>query len=398
MKVVVIFDNFGPYHLARLNSSACLVDLLGVEVAGRSCDYSWSISEWQIRFKKETLCAEGISCSLASAERRRRLNSVLERFRPEVIFVPGWSSATAFHALRWAVGNGVPAVAMSETTSHDGPRQGFKEWIKRRIVGLCSAALVGGSRHAEYMAKLGMPKEKIYLGYDVVDNDYFQRRAEEVRAQSGTVRTEYNLPENYFLGSARFIEKKNLHRLIRAYALYQASAAIGRPWDLVLLGEGQLRAALEAQVSGANLRPHVHLPGFKQYSELPLYYGCAGAFIHASTIEQWGLVVNEAMASGLPVLVSNRCDCAPDLVQAGENGFTFDPFDVEQMAHLMAHVAHLGNERRTRMGMFSQRIISQWGPEQFAAGVKLAAETAMATGPKHAGTAHRVMVHALSRR
>ena len=107
------------------------------------------------------------------------------------------------------------------------------------------------------------------------------------------------------------------------------------PWSLVLLGDGPLKSDLCRLISDLRLDACVHLPGFKQYHELPVYYGLASAFVHASTTEQWGLVVNEAMASGLPVLVSNRCGCAQDLVKEGVNGFTFDPCNVEQLAQLM---------------------------------------------------------------
>ena len=101
---------------------------------------------------------------------------------------------------------------------------------------------------------------------------------------------------------------------------------------------------------GSDLAGDVILAGFKQYDELPAYYGLASAFVHASTTEQWGLVVNEAMASGLPVLVSDRCGCAPDLVEDGVNGFTFDPYDVEALAGLMQRVAAMTDERRQAMG------------------------------------------------
>src|SRR5207244_6319382 len=93
--------------------------------------------------------------------------------------------------------------------------------LKRRIVDLYSAALVGGQRHVEYLIELGMPRERIFTGYDVVDNEYFRQRAEEVRSQRSEVRQKYGLPENYFLASARFIPKKNLPRLIRAYSVYR---------------------------------------------------------------------------------------------------------------------------------------------------------------------------------
>jgi len=118
------------------------------------------------------------------------------------------------------------------------------------------------------------------------------------------------------------------------------------------------------------------MPGFKQYDELPAWYGLAGAFVHASTTEQWGLVVNEAMASGLPVLVSERCGCAPDLVKDGVNGFIFDPYDVERLARLMYRLAH-GDVDRDAMGRASQEIIADWGLERFADGLAKAVDVAV---------------------
>ena len=132
--------------------------------------------------------------------------------------------------------------------------------------------------------------------------------------------------------------------LIRAYARYRRladsredgqRAKDNRPWDLVLLGDGPLKADICRLISDFRLHGHVHLRGFIQYRELPAYYALADAFVHASTTEQWGLVVNEAMATGLPVIVSNRCGCVPDLVAEGKNGFTFDPGSVESLAKLM---------------------------------------------------------------
>src|ERR1041384_6485360 len=166
--------------------------------------------------------------------------------------------------------------------------------IKEGGGGLYCAARVGGQHHIDYLVELGMPRERIFTGYDVVDSAYFLRRAGEVRGQKSECRKKFGLPENYFLASARFIEKKNLATLIRAYAAYtQKSEAIGNPsWHLVLLGDGPLREALNSQLSTLNLHGQVHLPGFKQYEELPVYYALANVFVHASTSEQWGLVVN----------------------------------------------------------------------------------------------------------
>jgi glycosyltransferase involved in cell wall biosynthesis len=139
----------------------------------------------------------------------------------------------------------------------------------------------------------------------------------------------------------------------------------------------------------------VLLPGFKQYPDLPAYYGLASAFIHASTTEQWGLVVNEAMASGLPVLVSNRCGCAQDLVREGVNGFTFDPYNVEEMANVMLRLTETPKHRLTEMGDASRQLISAWGPERFARGLHDAAETALKNPPPIATVYDRLLLMAL---
>jgi glycosyltransferase involved in cell wall biosynthesis len=163
---------------------------------------------------------------------------------------------------------------------------------------------------------------------------------------------------------------------------------------LVLLGDGPLRDTVDTQLSTLNLHGHVHLPGFKQYPDLPAYYGLAGAFVHASAVEQWGLVVNEAMASGLPVLVSNRCGCAQDLVRDGENGFTFDPYDVEELAQKMFRLATFGI-RLSIMGQASRRIIADWGTDRFAEGLVAATEKALEIGPRPASVLDRAILRSL---
>jgi glycosyltransferase involved in cell wall biosynthesis len=142
-----------------------------------------------------------------------------------------------------------------------------------------------------------------------------------------------------------------------------------------MVGDGELREQLVACRNRLGLGKHVLLPGPKSYRELPAYYGLAGAFIHASTVEQWGLVVNEAMAAGLPVLVSNRCGCAADLIVPGVNGFLFDPYDVGELAGLMREVSKRSFSRQA-FAEAGQQIVARWSPERFAEGLALAVETA----------------------
>jgi len=434
LKVAVVFHRLGPYHEARLSAATRVVSLMPIQGSASDNTYAWDPLPPSDEFQLQTLFpGDGMQSSpsppqeeragerrqsqvqsqdVSAQETQNRLYLALDQTSPEVVAVPGWSSRLALAALTWCLRTGTPALMMSETTAWDETRSGVKEWIKRRIIRLCSAGLAGGNPHRDYLAALGMPKDRIFLGYDAVDNEYFATKVEESRKQKVESRDKHGLPDNYFLASARFIEKKNLPRLLHAYALYREKAESRKLktdiWDLVLLGDGPLRETLNSQLStllslatedgsALKLQPHVRMPGFKQYPELPAYYGLARAFIHASTTEQWGLVVNEAMASGLPVLVSNRCGCAPDLVQEGVNGFTFDPYDVEQIAELMLKLSTLNSQLST-MGRASERIIANWGPERFAQGLKAAAECAMAVGAKKAGLLDRLLLRALSLR
>lgn len=285
---------------------------------------------------------------------------------------------------------------MADSTAHDEPRVWWKEWLKSRVVRLYSAALVAGTAHVKYVATLGLNQESAFIGYDVVDNDYFSTQSEQARVAAASLRSQLRLPENYFLASSRFIEKKNLLRLVDAYAAYSEHAGESA-WNLVLLGDGPLKPTITDQIARLDVSEKLILPGFKQYNELPIYYGLAHAFIHASTSEQWGLVVNEAMASGLPVLVSCRCGCAPDLVRHGVNGFTFDPYDVEEITRCMLETSH-GEHNLVAMGRASREIIRDWSPEMFAENMLRATQAAIDAPRPKAGWLDRALLYALARR
>src|ERR1051325_3855118 len=246
--IAVVFHHIGPYHHARLNAAADRLAVTGIEWSAKGYD-SWGAPNAPARYQKISLFPEATRDHPEKAELCRAFWSALKQTNPDVVAVNGWNNFGSLIAANCCARRGIPMVVMSESARQDEPRTWWKEMIKRRIVGLYSAALVGGQHHIDYLVELGMPRERIFTGYDVVDSAYFLRRAEEVRGQKSECRKKFGLPENYFLASARFIEKKNLATLIRAYAAYtQKSEAIGNPsWHLVLLGDGPLREALNSQ-------------------------------------------------------------------------------------------------------------------------------------------------------
>jgi len=243
-----------------------------------------------------------------------------------------------------------------------------KEWIKSVLVKACHSSLVGGSAHREYMAMLGMPKNRISLGHNVVSSEHFEKEAlckPEVLPA--------DIDENsYFLCCTRFGYKKNLPNFVRAYGQYLRTTD-GRKLRLILAGDGECRDEIKKAIHEEGLEGEVIMLGAVPYAELPwLYQNCA-AFVHASTVEQWGLVVNEAMAAGVPILISERCGCAQDLVIDGQNGYQFSPFDIGDMAHVLVRFSRLSDDGCRAMGLTSKQIISDWGPDRFAQGLYVAA-------------------------
>ena len=163
----------------------------------------------------------------------------------------------------------------------------------------------------------------------------------------------------------------------------------------MLLGDGPLKSDLCRLISDLGLQAHVHLPGFEPYDELPIYYALANAFVHASTTEQWGLVVNEAIASGLPVIVSERCGCVPELVQG--NGFTFDPTNEHELTARLLEMASLSGEERKRLGDNSYRIAANFAPERFGEGLERAASIAINVRQNRVGVIGRALLSAAAR-
>jgi len=403
-RVAALFQRFGPYHHARLNAAGRLMSVWGVEACAMEDTYAWEKIEGAAAFTRVTLTDRDSGDRRWKRELQRKLRRALDEIKPQVVVVPGWSSADALGALSWCAETNTPTMVMSESTAWDERRTGWKEWIKGRLVKLNSAGLAGGTPHADYLAQLGLPRDRIFKGYDIVDNGHFSAKTAEARSQKSEARSRHGLPEKYFLASARFVEKKNLSGLIAAYSQYRASCEKPETgnrkseiWKLVLLGDGPMKSDLCRVISDLGLQDSVLLPGFKQYDELPAFYGLAGAFVHASTTEQWGLVVNEAMASGLPVLVSNRCGCATDLVQEGVNGFQFDPANVDELAQLLLKISR-DDFPLADFGTASRHIIAGWGPERFANGLRDAVAAALKNPRPRAGLVDRMLLRMLLRR
>jgi glycosyltransferase involved in cell wall biosynthesis len=370
-------------------------ELTMLEFGPTSSEYAWVPLDDIVPYRRLTLF-DGPVEQQSRRRIRTAISGALEDLDPDVLVVCGYGVTGMGAVLQWAQRrwSDVAVVMLSDSTAADRARKQWKEWVKRRVIGRCGSALVAGTRQSEYMLSLGMPRDKIWEGYDVVDNDFFWNSVQSARAK--LTPRELGLPQNYFLTCVRFLRRKNLLRLVQAYWRY-ASCCSETPWKLVIVGDGELRSELKKQIDALGVSEGVMLAGFKQYGELPQYYAFAGAFILASMMDPWGLVVNEAMACGLPVLVSERCGCATDLVKPGENGLTFNPEDVEQLAGLMLHVSS-SNCDRGKMGQASREIVSRWTLRTFAQGLAQAIVASVERPKSAPSLTDKIILSGLSRR
>lgn len=365
MKISCIEPVLAPYSIPRFTAFQTLrsEDVIQVMALGAT----ERMREWQVHksnlgfeyaeaFPGETV--ENIEPRALAA----RVTSWLDEKDPQAVVITGYYYPAMRAAARWARQRGRASIFMGDSQWGDRPRIALREWAKgwwvRRNY---DAAFAAGGRTVEYLMRMGFLRERIWTGYDVVDNQAFAAGSALARVEAGLLRKRMGLPERYFLFVGRFAPEKNLVRLVEAYDMYRHTVG-EQAWSLVLVGAGPQESMLRAQAE--ELRGVV-FAGFQQVDAVHTYYGLASCLVLPSISETWGLVVNEAMAAGLPVLVSDRCGCVPELVQSGVNGYVCNPLDTGGMARLL-RVMSSDTAEVARMGEASRQIVSLFTPETWA--------------------------------
>jgi len=365
-KVAVIWIDWYAYHVARfrglLSAPSLAGRVCGIELVGGVGVHAG------LKFREEippelpvhTLMPESSWADAGQLRLARKLWRHLSQLDPDVVLVPGYYTLPAIAAALWARLHHRRSVLMTESTAEDHARVPWKEWFKAVLIRtLFDAAVTGGLAHRRYLEQLGFPPDRIAGFYDVVDNTYLADRTDELRTQSPQV---HGLPETYFLYVGRLSEEKNIHSLVQAWLAYRES---GGTWSLVLVGDGSEAPTLRHLVASSPFAADVHFAGHKGSRDLPIFYAFAGCFVLPSSREPWGLVVNEAMAAGLPVIVSERCGCAEDLVDPPRNGLIFDPSIDGQLLGCLHQISSASPVTRASMRACSRERISRYSPQNF---------------------------------
>jgi glycosyltransferase involved in cell wall biosynthesis len=291
-----------------------------------------------------------------------RVLSVVFANRWDVIILPGYYEPAMWAAAVAGKLRGAKIIIESDSTFHDRDRWEPRERLKELLVSMCDLAMCYGARARTYVVSLGMPVERTVLRCQATDNETVRRIHQDFARSRPALTARLGLQDRNFIYVGRLSREKNVGNLIRAFA---ALAAELPGWGLVIVGAGPEQRALEALVP-EQLESRIHFAGGKDWKEVPEYFAVADALVLPSFSEPWGLVVNEALLCGLPVLVSDRCGCVPEMVLEGETGFSFDPEKVDELAGLMRRVAQ-DDALRARLSRRASAIADEYTPARSAA-------------------------------
>lgn len=254
--------------------------------------------------------------------------------------VHGWNNHSFWQAMRACWRTRTPLLVRGDSQLRT-PRSWWRRWLKyvlyRRFIPRFDAYLVVGRRAREYYQAYGAPNERMFDAPHFVDNDFFAERADAARPRRAELRRQWGLGEGAFvcLFAGKFIPKKRPFDFVRALARTD-HRALGI--EGLMIGDGPLRPLIEREIAATGAP--VRLGGFLNQSAIAEAYVAADALLLTSDGgETWGLVVNEAMATGLPAMVTDQVGCGPDLIIDGITGRTFPCGDVGRLAAIVQEAA-----------------------------------------------------------
>ena len=296
--------------------------------------------------------------------------AILRRLRSgrfDAVLVHGWMRATYWLAIGAALGRRMPMLMRGESNAL-APARGWRPMVKRPLLSMLfkriDAFLAIGRHNADFYRRYGVPEEKIVLAPYTVDNDFFVAEARRLANAKAELRQAHGISSGVpvVLFAGKLIDVKRPADLLVSFE----TVARHRDVALAFVGDGPLAPSLAREVHERRI-PNVHFFGFRNQRELSRFYAMADLLVLPSSSESWGLVVNEAMCFGLPVIVSDRVGAGGDLVRDDENGYVVPAGDTSALAARIDRV--VGDEtRRVAMGRKSFEMIQAWSQRETVRG------------------------------
>jgi len=294
----------------------------------------------------------------------------------DALWVHGYASVNSLQAILAANALGIPVLLRAESWLADRPRNrstlAAKFFFLRALSKGIAAVLPIGTENARYWTYYFGDRVPQFLMPYAVDNQYFAELAEAAAPLQPKLRAELGIDPSrrVILFASKLQARKHAHHLLEAYARFISTHDPRNSPYLVIVGDGEQRAALEASARQLNL-DSVRFAGFRNQSELPRFFELADVFVLPSRHEPWGLIVNEAMAAGCPVIVSSDVGSHTDLVTDGVEGCVFPVGDVSALAHALERV-FITPETVVTMGARARERIQRWTFEEDLRGLRSA--------------------------
>ncbi len=361
IRVAAVFPEPTPYRAPLLDRVAALpeIELTVVYAAGTVAGRTWRVEP-----KHDAVFLRGVRVPGAARVLHHDypftpgIVPALNDGRPDVVVVSGWSTFAAQAAIAWCRVRGVPYLLVVE--SHDeGPRAGWRRTVKDSVVpsvvANASGVLVTGTLARNSMVARGASADRVRVFANTVDVEEFGDQASRLLGRRPDLRDALGAtPDDVVvLSVARLAPEKGLDVLVRAIADAGDERLL-----LVVAGEGTERARLEKLAEEAGVR--LVLTGDVEWERVVELYVAADVFALLSEREPWAVVVNEAAACGLPLVLSDRVGAAHDLLRDGENGTLVQAGDVAGAAAALRELA-ADPERRRAQGARSREVAGDWG-------------------------------------
>ncbi len=358
------WTQFAPYQIDRLEAvyegQVTDLEIVGVAVASRSYTYLWRPLK-SSRVRTYDLFDDRKYEETTTWQRLVRRLADLRNHKVKYAFLCNYDQLdTLVVALALRI-LGAKVYSMMESKFDDKPRKAWREWLKSFYLLPYHGALVTGRRIRDYVEFLGMPADRLFEGYDTLS-------VARIRALGGAPIAPGGAPfgVRHFTVVARHVEKKNLFMAIDAYEHYRRLAGPDAR-ALHLCGTGELEEALKADVAKRGL-VGVQFRGFLEPEVVVKELTTTLALILPSTEEQWGLVINEALAMGLPILCSDNVGARDSLVRTAVNGYIFEPDNFEGLAIIMSRLSADEQEWR-RLATSAAEFADKGDSRHFAEGV-----------------------------
>ncbi len=356
-RVLLIHNYLSPYRVPLFAALARRFDLdvwiLG-DIAGLR-EWREEAPEGAFRWRRLANVGLGARSRYARLLINPTIPLELARAKPDVILCCGWDTPAVFYAAAWAKLRGIPFVLWAGSTPREQSllrrlTQIPVRWIVRRADGW----IAYGSRAKEYLVQLGADGERTVCAFNTVDTEHVRRASNLTEDEKAALRAELGIVDGpTVLYCGNLLTLKGVDVLIRAFA--EARETV-QDLQLVLVGSGEERGRFESLAQSLGVAEAIAWTGYVAPEQVAKYYAIADTFVLPSRSEVWGLVINEAMAAGVPVIASDAAGAVTDLLRDGENGFTFPTEVVHALASRIEGMFDASTDRAAMGQCASERM------------------------------------------